>query len=292
MRTLTNVEVVVRATNLLGECPLWDDRRQALYWVDGRRPALHRLEPDGTVRDWMLPQTIGSFAFRESGGLLLAMRSGIFRFDPGTAAIEPVVAPEADKADNRFNDGRCDRAGRFWAGTMCDVNREPLGSLYRLDPDGTCAWQFDGIVVPNSLTWSPDNRTMYFADTYRTTIWAFDFDLQTAAIGNRRVFQDTTGYPGRPDGSAMDAEGCLWNCEYGGSRVVRYRPDGRIDQVIAMPVPNPTCCAFGGPDFRTLYITSARQRLTPEQLAEAPLVGSVFAVRLDVGGLPEARFGG
>jgi sugar lactone lactonase YvrE len=174
---------------------------------------------------------------------------------------------------------------------MSDVSREPLGSLYRLHPDGTCIRLFNSIVVPNSISWSPDSKIMYFADTYRQCIWAFDFTLETGEINNRRVFRDTRGHRGKPDGSAMDAVGCLWNCEYGGWRIVRYNPSGEIDQVVPVPVANPTCCAFGGSDLRTLFITSATQRLTPEQLAEQSLAGSVFAIQTDVCGLPEARFG-
>jgi sugar lactone lactonase YvrE len=133
---------------------------------------------------------------------------------------------------------------------------------------------------------------MYFADTYRKSIWVFDYDLGTGTIANRRLFSDLSNQPGRPDGSAVDAEGCLWNCEYAGGRVVRYTPDGTVDHVVTVPCDNPTCCAFGGPDLRTLYITSARQRLTPEQLDAQPLAGSVFAVRTGTSGMVEARFGG
>jgi sugar lactone lactonase YvrE len=238
-----------------------------------------------------LSEVVGSFAFRQRGGLIVAIKSGIYDFNLESGALTALAQPESDKPDNRFNDGRCDRNGRFWAGTMCDVAREPLGSLYRLDPDGACTYHFNEIIVPNSIAWSPNNRTMYFADTYKKTIWTFDYDHEAGAVSNRRLFQDMQDRAGRPDGSAVDSEGCLWNCEYAGGRVVRYTPDGRIDQTIQMPVDNPTCCAFGGSDLRTLYVTSARQRLTPEQLAEKPLTGSVFAVRTGVSGLPEARFG-
>ncbi len=210
--------------------------------------------------------------------------------DPGSGALKLVAAPERDIPGNRFNDGRCDRGGRFWAGTMSDGPREPTGSLYRLDPDGSCESMRSGIVIPNSIAWSPDDRVMYFADTYVNTIWAYDFDLATGAMRNERVFADCSNQPGRPDGSCVDAEGCLWNAEYGGWRVVRYTPDAKIDRVIELPVSNPTCCCFGGKDFDTLYICTARQRLTPEQLAREPLAGGLFAARPGVRGLPEARF--
>jgi sugar lactone lactonase YvrE len=287
------VEVAVKSADVLGECPLWCEREGVLWWVDSRGPSLKRWDPKpGGVTTIPLPHIVGSIAFREKGGLLAALQPGIFFLDPESRALEPLAQPEAHLPGNRFNDGRCDRAGRFWAGTMSDAKREPTGSLYRLSPDRACKRVRDDVIVPNSLAWSADNRTMYFADTYRQVIRAWDFDLASGEVSNERVFCDTTGHPGRPDGSCVDADGCLWNAEYGGWRVVRYMPSGKIDRVIAMPVANPTCCCFGGADFDTLYITSATQRLTPEDLARQPLAGSVFAVRPGVRGLPESRYGG
>jgi sugar lactone lactonase YvrE len=239
-----------------------------------------------------MPEPIGSFAFRRAGSLLVALKGSVYTFDPRSGRLELFAQPEPDRPQNRFNDGRADRAGRFWAGTMCDVLRESVGSLYRVDPDRTSVKLFNDIVVPNSLAWSPDSKTMYFADTPKQCIWAFEFDLDSGTLGPRRVFRDTAGHPGRPDGSAVDSEGCLWNCEYGGWRVVRYRPDGEIDRTFGVPAANPTCCAFGGPDLQTLFVTSATQRLKPDQLAEQPHAGSVFAMRTTVAGLPESRFAG
>ena len=283
------VDVAVRGTDTLGECPLWDDRARTLYWIDTRAPALYRWAPDGQKRAWPMKELVGSFAFRQDGGLLLGLQSGVYTFDLETGELHPFAQPELDKPANRMNDGRCDRAGRFWVGTMSDVTREPKGSLYRIEPGGSCDRLLQDIVVPNSITWSPDSKTMYFADTYRHSIWTFDYDLDAGAISNRRLFAETN--PGRPDGSAMDSEGCLWNCEYAGGRVVRYTPSGRADRVVQIPADNPTCCAFGGSDLRTLFVTSARQRLTREELQRQPLAGSVFAVSVGVSGLPEARFG-
>jgi sugar lactone lactonase YvrE len=218
------------------------------------------------------------------------MKSGLYLLDLGSGARKLVAAPERDIPTNRFNDGRCDRGGRFWAGTMSDGPRLPTGSLYRLDADGTCTKMRGGIVIPNSIAWSPDDRVMYFADTHLHTIWAYDFDLATGAMRNERVFADSSNLPGYPDGSCVDAESCLWNAEYGGWRVVRYAPDGKIDRVVELPVSNPTCCCFGGKDLDTLYISTARQHLTSEQLTREPLAGGLFAARPGVLGLPEARF--
>ncbi len=285
------VECVVKGTDKLGECTLWDERARQLWWVDSRGPALKCFDPStDRLHERKLPEVIGSFAFRAGGGMLAALKSGLFLLDVISGKLERIAQPEKQISENRFNDGRCDRAGRFWAGTMCDAKREPLGALYRLDTDRSCTRMREGIVVPNSIAWSPDNRTMYFADTHRNTIWAFDYDLSSGTLSNERVFADAS--PGRPDGSCVDAEGCLWNAEYGGWRMVRYTPQGKVDLAIELPVQNPTCCCFGGTDFDTLYISSATQRLTQEELDKQPLAGSVFAVRPGVKGLPEARYAG
>jgi L-arabinonolactonase len=286
------VECVVRSEDVLGECTVWCDRDQVLWWVDIRGPSLKRYDPvDGRVRSVSLSEAIGSFGLTRSGGTMIAgMKSGLYKLKPGSGELELVAAPERDTPGNRFNDGRCDRAGRFWAGTMSDGPRMPSGSLYRLDAEGSCTRMRGSIVIPNSIAWSPDDRVMYFADTYVNTIWAYDFDLATGAMRDERVFADCSNQPGHPDGSCVDADGCLWNAEYSGWRIVRYTPDGKIDRVIELPVSNPTCCCFGGQGLDTLYISSARQRLTPEQLAREPLAGGVFAVRPGVRGLPEARF--
>jgi sugar lactone lactonase YvrE len=233
---------------------------------------------------------VGSLALREQGGLLAATKSGVHRLDPASGALEAKANPEQHLPDNRFNDGRCDRAGRFWAGTMSNVNRDPVGSLYRFEADFACTKLRNAIIIPNSLAWSPDGRTMYFADTNRHTIWQYDYDPATGAPTNERVFVDTGD--GRPDGSCVDAEGCLWNAEYGAWRLVRYTPQGKVDRTIGLPVANATCCCFGGDDLATLYVTSATQRMAPGDLARQPLAGSLFSLRPGVQGLPESRFAG
>lgn len=290
-----NLEIAcaVRGGDRLGECPLWDERAGVLWWVDSRAPALRRFDPAaGTVRSLALAGVTGSIALRDSGGLIAATAAGLHRLDPASGVLEPIADPEAHLPENRFNDGRCDRRGRFLAGTMSDVRRDPTGSLYRFEPDGRWTRLRADIIVPNSLAFSPDGRTLYFADTYRERIFACDYDPDSGATGGERLFASTLGRPGRPDGSCVDAEGFLWNCEYGGWRVVRYAPDGRIDGAIPLPVANPTCCCFGGPGLDTLYITTATQRLTAEQLDTQPWAGSVLAVRPGVRGLAESRFAG
>ncbi len=286
------VECVVRAEHLLGESPVWCERTERLFWIDSRGPAVHWLDRRGAVESLVLPSLVGSFALRARGGALVGLRDGIYALDLETGETLALARPETDRIENRFNDGRVDRQGRFWTGTMNEARRDPTGALYRLDAALRCEQILDGIIVPNSLAWSPDGGTMYFADTYRHQIWAFDFDLDAGRPSRQRIFHDLAGQAGRPDGSAVDADGCLWNAEYAGGRVVRYRPDGAIDRVVSVPVSNPTCCAFGGSRLDTLFITSARQRLGPEQLAKEPLAGSVFAVVPGVTGMPEPRFAG
>jgi sugar lactone lactonase YvrE len=282
------VECIVRGRELLGECPLWDERTQTLWWVDILAPALKTF--DGTLKTFPLAEAIGSFAFREKGGLLAAMKSGIYFFDVSSLSLQIVSQPEKNLKSNRFNDGRCDRDGRFWSGTMHEPMREPFGSLYRITADGSCERKRTGITVPNSLAWSPDGRTMYFADSPRRAILAFDYDRASGEPSNERVFATTQiGYP---DGSCVDADGCLWNAEYAAGRLVRYTPAGKIDRVIELPVKNATCCCFGGPGLDVLYITTASQRLDDLELQRQPLAGSLLAVRPGVKGLAESRFAG
>ena len=287
------IECAVRCRDLLGECPLWDERDAVLWWVDILGPSLKSFSPTrGKLEAFPMQESVGSFAFRESGGLVAAMKSGLYFLDPRSGERQALAQPERDRPDNRFNDGRCDRRGRFWAGTMNESKREPDGALYRLSIDGRCERKRSGVIIPNSLAWSPDGRTMYFADTVRDLIWAFDYDPDSGEMANERVFADCAPNAGYPDGSCVDAEGCLWNAEYGGARIVRYTPGGKIDRTIELPVRNPTCCCFGGARLDTLYIATASQQMKPEQLEAQPLAGSVLAVRPGVVGLAESRFGG
>jgi sugar lactone lactonase YvrE len=283
------IECAAFGADRLGECPLWDGRE--LWWVDILAPALRRLDPaSGERRDLALPEAIGSFAFRRAGGILAAMKSGLYFLNSENGGLDSVARPEAALPDNRFNDGRCDRDGRFWAGTMKEGRREPVGALYRLDAGGECARVRENLYVPNGLCWSPDGRTMYFSDTHRHIIWAYDYDRAGGAISSERVFAE--GGDLHPDGACVDAEGCVWSCQYGGWRIVRYTPAGALDLAVPLPVQNPTCCCFGGAGFDTLYVTSAAQKLAPDELAKQPLAGSVLALRPGATGLPESRFGG
>ena len=294
---------IVESGAVLGESPVWSVEEQVLYWLDIKAPALHRYDP-ATNRDekWKLPQETGSIALRKGGGLVAAARTGFAFLDPRDVLINWIGDPEPDRPENRLNDGRTDRQGRFWAGSMHDpegppqtyFEREPVGTFYRLDPDGAIHPMIRNILVSNGLCWSPDGQTMYAADSPTRTIRAWDYDTATGDIANERVFAKIPEEPGRgtPDGAIVDAEGGVWVAEFRGSRLTRFTPDGREDRMIAMPVSRVTCPMFGGPDLRTLYVTSAQIMLTPEELEAEPLAGALFALDVGVAGLPEAPFPG
>ena len=287
-----SVDVLLACANILGESPLWCVRRQRLFWVDIRLPALYACDADGShLASWPMPEVIGSFALCNDDTMIVALKAGFHTFDPASGALHEIAAPARNLPQHRFNEGKCDPRGRFWAGTMNDVVREPTGTLYRLDPDFQCRPMYSGIAVPNSLAWSPDGTRMYFADTEARTIWRFAFDLDDGSFHDRHVFADLRAGEGRPDGSTVDADGCLWNAEVVTGRVVRYAPDGRELMACKLPVSRVTSLAFGGADLRTLYITSSSYRLTPEQHAAQQFAGAVFGMRTAVPGLPPALFG-
>lgn len=292
-RNATRVERVTDTFDTLGESAIWCTRDAVLYWVDIRAPALRRFDPaTGETSTWPLPDLCGAVMLAQDKRLLLAMRTGVFRFDPDTQALEPLVAPEPESLGNRLNDSKCDRRGRLWTSSMRDFGAATTGAVYRVTPDLACERMLADITVPNALSWSPDDATLYFADTPDGRLRAYAFDPEEGRIGAMRILVERGVLPGRPDGATVDAEGCVWNARYDGSCVARITPQGRVDGVIEIPASHVTSCAFGGADLRTLFITTARQKLTREELNAQPLAGSLFAVRLDVCGLPEPRFGG
>jgi sugar lactone lactonase YvrE len=288
-----SVDVLLPCRNILGESPLWCPRRARLFWVDIRAPALYACNSDGSARaSWPMPQTIGSFALTAGDAMVVALKAGFHTFDPATSRLATIVEPERERPQHRFNEGKCDPRGRFWAGSMNDSVREPTGVLYRLDPDRACHRMRTKIAVPNSLAWSPDGTKVYFADTETRQIMRHAFDLDDGTFGAAAIFADLRQHGGRPDGSTVDADGCLWNAEVSTGRVVRYAPDGREILALTLPVTRPTSVAFGGSDLRTLYITSSSYKLGPEELAAQPHAGALFATRTEVAGLPPALYGG
>ncbi len=288
----TSAELAYASHDILGEGPVWSVEEQAFYWIDIKKPCIQRWNPEtGAHKSWVLPAEIGSFSLREQGGAILALQNGFFFFDFDTGEVTPVTDPEADKPRTRFNDGKCDRRGRFWAGTMDNDEVDfTMGSLYRINPDLAVTHIRGGVGISNGLGWSPDNKTMYYADSPAQCIYVYDFDLETGTPTNERIFARIE--KGVPDGLTVDRAGYIWNCEWDGWRVVRYAPDGSVDYILEVPVQRPTSCIFGGADLRDLYITSASINLSDAERAAQPHAGCVLRAKCVTPGLPEPRFAG
>lgn len=288
------LRVAIPAADLIGESPVWSVREQALYWVDVEGKCVQRFAPGANARArWTMPEPTGSIGLRCAGGLIAATRTGFVALDTANGDITPITDPEADLPGNRFNDGKVDRAGRFWAGTKNLANNaEGTGSVYRLDADRTAHRVTGGISCTNGIAWSPDNRTMYLCDTWVRRIYRFAFDLSLGTAHSRSLFAELAPEAGYPDGLTIDAEGFIWNAHYDGWRITRYAPDGRIDRVLQMPVQQVTSLTFGGTDLATLYVTSASMRLSDAQRKSQPLAGHVFAFEPGATGLPEPCFAG
>ncbi len=288
-----DVVCLLEAGAAAGESPVWVAEEKALYWIDIHGPALYRYDPaTGDNRSWTLDEPIGSFALRQAGGVIAGLRSGFAFIDLTTGEVEHLHDPEPRKPGNRLNDGRCDRRGRFWAGSMAEDMQSRDGALYRFGPDRSCHAMVSDIAVSNGLAWSPDNKTMYHTDSPQRTVWAWDFDIDTGAVCNRRVFAEAARGEGYPDGAAIDEEGCYWSARWNGGRLVRHASDGRVIETVMMPVRKPTMCAFGGDRLDILYVTSATQGMTAEQRRAEPQAGGLFALEIGVRGLPEPRFAG
>jgi sugar lactone lactonase YvrE len=288
-----NAELVLDARNAVGESPVWRTAEQALYWVDIPARRLYRWHSaDGRVEHWTAPEMIGCIAASAKGGWICAMETGISRLAPqadGALRGEPLAPVAHALPGMRFNDGRCDRQGRFRAGTMLmDMTQaRAVGVFYSLEADGRLEPLVADLLVPNGLAFSPDGRTMYLSDSHPLSrqVWAFDYDIQSGRPSRRRLFVDMNPLPGRPDGAAVDEDGCYWICANDAGLVHRFTPAGRLDRSLELPVKKPAMCAFGGPGLDTLYVTSIR----PEDidLSDQPLAGGVFALRPGVRGLPE-----
>lgn len=286
-----DVSVAIPGSDFLAEGPYWSADEQRLHWVDILAPSMITGDPaTGSRVTTPMPELVGCIVPKRSGGFLMATESGIKAIEDG--AIRTLAEPEADKPGNRFNDGKCDRAGRFWAGTLAINTVREQGALWRYDPDGGVHKMGSGFDISNGLGWSPDDRTFYFTDSGKKVIYAYDFDLASGSIDNRRLFAALPENTGTPDGLTVDSEGFVWSAQWDGWCVTRYDPEGKVERVINLPVPRPTSCAFGGPNLDILYVTTARIRLSAQQLAEAPISGSVLAVNVGIKGLPEPMFGG
>jgi len=285
---------IVPSANDLGEGPLWNDRDGKLWWTDIHASRLHRYEPaSGAVETIETPERLCSYAFLPEKGprILAAFETGLAYFDVDTKSVEWVVRPETLGSGRRFNDGRTDAQGRFWVGTLVENAAKAgaaSGALFRFGRDGTLSRQAGGISISNSLCTSPDGRTLYFADTPTKVIQAYDLDPDSGAIANPRVFTEVND--GFPDGAVVDEEGCLWSARWGAGEVVRHAPDGKIVSRLAVPARQVSCVAFGGPDRKTLFVTSAREGYDAAALAKDPEAGNLFVYQLDIAGQPVVPF--
>jgi sugar lactone lactonase YvrE len=274
-----------------GENPLWDADAGQLYYIDNAGCKVHRFDPaSGATRSWDLPTVITTLALRASGGAVVTLRSGIHFWDPETNALA-TIAPLADPPPHVYNDGKVDRRGRFVIGACTPnfANPDNSGGLFRLDPDHSLT-RIDGdIHYSNSPCWSPDDRTFYFADSWRRTLYAYDYDIETGAVANRRPFADTSDLGGMPDGAAVDRDGLVWIAIYGGGKIAAYRPDGGLERVIDMPVRLVSSVAFGGPDLDRLFVTTIAHGPLGEPVEEG--AGDLYVIDgLGTHGLVEPRF--
>ncbi|MGY2044558.1 SMP-30/gluconolactonase/LRE family protein [Pseudomonas pergaminensis] len=288
-----SAELIVDARNAVGECPVWVPGENALYWVDIPNGGLQRWSAaSGHIAAWTAPQMLACIARTTAGNWVAGMETGFFQLTPhndGSLDTTPLASIEHPRTDMRLNDGRCDRQGRFWAGSMVlnmGLNAAE-GTLYRYASGAAPHAQLGGFITLNGLAFSPDGRTLYASDSHPLVqqIWAFDYDIDTGTPSNRRVFVDMHNHLGRPDGAAVDADGCYWICANDAGLIHRFTPEGRLDRSLTVPVKKPTMCAFGGSRLDTLFVTSIRDDQSAQSLS-----GGVFALNPGVVGLPEPQF--
>lgn len=288
----------IRRTNapkcMVGEGPVWDVREQALYLVDIVGKVVHRYDPsNGTTRTWNVGKVIGSMALRERGGAVVALRDGVYALDFASGAVEPHALPKDLNPRVQFNDGKVDRRGRFIVGSGDSQLRDTqsIGSLYRLDPDRSLTELDTKIAISNGPCWSPDNRTLYFSDSLPYSIYAYDYDIDTGQVANRRLFADTRELGGIPDGATVDRDGLMWMAICEGAKVVAFHPSGKVERVIDMPVKLPASVMFGGPDLDLLYVTTIDPALLGRPSEEG--AGDTWVIEgLGARGIPEPRYAG
>ncbi|MCP4179462.1 MAG: SMP-30/gluconolactonase/LRE family protein [bacterium] len=304
---MIEIKNICRSQDGLGENPIWLEEEKSLYWANHVGPSLKgpnvRTSDGPSIKRfnvetkkltvWNMPEQVGSFGFRKQGGLVAATNSGFCTIDLESSSLDLIVDPEKELPTNRFNDGKVDRNGRFWCGTMDTNVTNESAHIYVLEPDFSCRKVEEdySFVVSNGIAFDPDDKRMYFADTFRKMIYIFDFDLKEGQISNKRAFFSTADYTGFPDGSTVDADGYYWIAMVQGGKILRLNPKGRLDLEINMPIPTPTCVTFGGAKYETLYVTSQKAFLSQEMLKKYPETGDIFAINgLGIKGIPEPRF--
>ncbi len=290
---MLRIEVFSDRKDSLGEGPLWDVAEQRLYWIDSYGCFVHRADLKGGDRkSWKVPEPIGSMALREKGGAVLSLRSGFHFLDFDSGAVTRICETQPGELRPRLNDGKVDRQGRFVAGSMDYAEDEPVGKLFRLDPDLKVTTLDQGIICSNGPCWSPDGKTFYFADSYKRAIFAYDYDIGTGNVLSKRVFGSFEGLQGYPDGATVDEEGFVWSVEVYGGRLIRFNPEGVIDRIVGLPVFSTTSIIFGGPNLDIVFVTSMARPFKGRYPRERE-AGMLFAVHgLGVRGLPEPRFKG
>lgn len=283
----SRVELVIDSKSDLGEGAIWNYKTGELVWINITSKILNFYKPaTGNNKEMFTGQMIGTVVPTHSGDVLVALQNGIYRLNPQTGTKKLLADPEADKANNRFNDGKCDPAGRFWAGTMSLKGEKNAGALYRFDPDSTIHKMIENVSISNGIVWSADKTKMYYIDTPTQKIMCYDYNNETGEISNPRVAVNVDDKMGHPDGMTIDEDDNLWVALWGGSAVACWSPEtGKLLQTINVPAKNVTSCAFGGKDLNTLYITTARQNTTADELEKWPHAGGVFKCQPGVKGV-------
>lgn len=280
--------------DILGEGPMWNAAQQRLYWVDAFAPAIRRLDPaTGAVKSFPMPADIGSFVFARDGTLVGGMRTGFNRIDLMRGTVAPIADPVARDPRLMLNDGKCDRRGRYWCGSVHSDFIGRQAELFRLDPDLTFHRMDGDFTVGNGIAFSPDDRRMYFSDTRSDVVWVYDLDIETGAISNRRQFISTVGLGGRVDGATVDREGNYWCALIHGAAVACFSPAGKLVERIPVPAKQPTMVTFGGADLDQMFVTSATKMLAPDERPSWPDAGKLFRIDgVGARGLPEPLFAG
>jgi len=297
MQSMANIQRVGDIRCMVGESPLWCARQGAWFWVDITAKRIWRFEVStDALRHWETSEMVACIALQTDGSLIAGMQSGIFQLhltDAAIAITRKLASPETLASGMRFNDGRCDRQGRFWSGTMFleMAAARPDGHLYRYTTEqGISKAIVSQLIVQNGLGWSPDGRTMYLSDSHpsRQLVWAFDYDTDSGTPFNQRVFVDMNNHPGRPDGAAVDSDGCYWICGNDAGCILRFTPAGKLDRRIDLPMAKPSMCSFGGDDLDTLLVTS----IAAGQPEDDQWAGAVLTLRPGVKGMAETAFSG